>query len=41
MAHAVVNLYKAGKGGSFRVASVPKIGLLESLGLRVGTNVTV
>jgi len=37
----VVNLYKANKGGTFQVESVPKIGLLENLGLRIGTQVTV
>jgi len=41
MAYAVVNLYEAGKGESFQVDSVPKIGMLENLGLRVGTQVTV
>lgn len=37
----VINLYEAGKGNSYLVDSVPKIGLLENLGLRVGTQVTV
>ena len=37
----VVNLYEAGEGGSYQVASVPNIGLLENLGVRGGTNVTV
>jgi len=41
MTPAVVNLYQANRGGSFQVESVPKIGLLENLGLRVGTNIKV
>ena len=36
-----INLYEANKSGTFRVASVPKIGLLENIGLRTGTKVTV
>ena len=41
MTSAVINLYEAKKNGSFTVASVPNIGLLQSLGLRVNTQVTV
>jgi len=41
MADLTTNLYEARKDGSFRVASVPEIGLLESLGLRAGVLVTV
>ncbi|MCL2355720.1 MAG: ferrous iron transport protein A [Defluviitaleaceae bacterium] len=36
-----MNLYAAGKSGAFRITSVPKISLLEGMGLRRGTNVTV
>jgi len=36
-----VSLYEAKKSGTFQVASVPKIGLLENMGLRIGTKVTV
>ncbi|MCL1843353.1 MAG: ferrous iron transport protein A [Defluviitaleaceae bacterium] len=41
MACSIVNLYEATKGEAFQIASVPKIGMLENLGLRVGTFVTV
>ena len=36
-----VNLYQAKKCGNFLVASVPQIPLLESMGLRIGTQVTL
>jgi len=36
-----VNLYSAKKTGTFQVVSVPDIGLLENLGLRTGTQVTL
>jgi len=35
------NLYEARAKCDFRVDSVPNIGLLESLGVRAGTQVTV
>ena len=35
------NLYEAKKMGAFQVVSVPGIGLLENLGLRSGTHVTL
>ena len=41
MASAIMNLYEAKKNGSFKVASVPNIGLLQNLGLCVDTNITV
>jgi len=41
MTHPVVNLYEAGRGDSYQVASVPNIGLLDNIGLRVGTRVKV
>ena len=36
-----MSLYEAKKAGTFQVASVPQIGLLEGMGLRIGTKVTV
>ena len=36
-----INLYEAAKKGEFTVTSVPDIGLLESLGIRVGSKITV
>jgi len=36
-----MSLYEAKPKGTFRVQSVPQIGLLENMGLRVGTRVTV
>jgi len=36
-----LSLYEAKKMGTFQVASVPKIGLLESMGVRIGTKITV
>ena len=36
-----VNLYEAEKTQNFEVASVPKIGLLESIGLRIGTRICI
>ncbi|MCL2545808.1 MAG: ferrous iron transport protein A [Oscillospiraceae bacterium] len=42
MAHEqYINLYEATKRGTFQVTSVPQIGLLEGMGLRIGTKVTV
>ena len=41
MTFAVVNLYEANKNVSFKVEYLPDIGLLQSLGLRVGSKVTV
>ena len=37
----ITNLYDAKRNGSFQVASVPNIGLLQNLGLRAGTKVRV
>ena len=37
----ITNLYDAKRNSSFKVASVPNIGLLQSLGLRAGTMVKV
>ena len=39
MTSAITNLYEAKKDTTFQVASVPNIGLLKNLGLRVGTQV--
>ncbi|MCL2217459.1 MAG: ferrous iron transport protein A [Defluviitaleaceae bacterium] len=36
-----INLYVADKKSRFQVTSVPNIGLLESMGLRSGTHVTI
>lgn len=36
-----INLYDAKKTGVFQVASIPSVGLLQNLGLRVGTNIAV
>ena len=36
-----LSLYEAKKMGTFQLASVPKIGLLEGMGLRIGTKVTL
>jgi len=36
-----INLYEARKKGTFHVKNVPDVGLLKSLGLRVGSKVTV
>lgn len=41
MVSSAINLYEAKKNAAFLVTSVPKIGLLESMGLRAGTFVTV
>jgi len=41
MLNKTMNLYEAKKRGIFQVISVPTIGLLESIGLRVGTQVTI
>ena len=35
------NLYEAKETAAFKVVSVPDIGLLESLGLRTGTQITL
>jgi len=36
-----INLYDACKRNTFKVASIPDIGLLENLGIRVGTHIEV
>ena len=36
-----INLYEAKKSSSLQVASIPQIQLLENMGLRIGTQVTV
>ena len=36
-----MSLYKAKKQGAFQVTSVPQIQLLENMGLRTGTRITV
>ena len=36
-----MNLYEAKKGVNFSVTTVPNIGLLNSLGLRVGTQLSI
>jgi len=36
-----ISLYEAQKQGNFQVTSIPKIGLLENMGLRIGTNILV
>jgi len=36
-----VNLYTAKKNVTFQVASVPGVGLLENLGIRIGTKVLI
>ena len=36
-----ISLYEAKKYGTFHLACVPQIGLLEGMGLRIGTKVTV
>jgi len=41
MANQLMNLYQGKKHRSFQVASVPQIPLLESMGLRIGTNITL
>jgi len=41
MGNKTANLYEAKKMGTFQVVSVPGIGLLENLGLRNGTQVTL
>jgi len=37
----MINLYEANKRGTFQVLSVPGIGLLENLGVRTGTQITL
>jgi len=37
----MINLYDAKKKGLFTVVGVPEVGLLQNLGLRVGTTVAV
>lgn len=37
----MVNLYTANAGNVFQVTKMPSIGLLENIGLRVGTKVSV
>jgi len=41
MAPEAMNLYTAKKNSTFKVLSVPDIGLLENLGLRTGTQITL
>ena len=41
MGHGTINLYGAGRSGTFLVTCLPGIGALESLGLRVGSRVSV
>jgi len=36
-----INLYKAKKRSNLQVASVPRIPLLESMGIRIGTQLTL
>jgi len=36
-----INLYEARKNGTFQVASIPNVGLLQSIGLRTGSKVAV
>ena len=36
-----MNLYSADKGGVFQVTKLPNVGLLENIGLRKGTKVSV
>ena len=38
---SIKNLYFADKKGLFQITSVPSIGLLENIGLRSGTKVSV
>ena len=40
-ANKTANLYEAKKMGTFQVIFVPGVGLLENLGLRTGTQVTL
>ena len=41
MKNSRINLYEAAKKREFAVISVPDIGLLESLGIRAGSKITV
>ena len=41
MSDKTLNLYKANKNSDFQVVSVPEIGLLENLGVRTGTQITL
>ena len=36
-----INLYEAGKNNDFTVVSVPTVGLLENLGIRIGTKIVL
>ena len=36
-----MSLYEAKKQGTFKVAFIPKIQLLENIGLRAGTQITI
>jgi len=38
---SIVNLYEAKKNNTFQIAFVPNIGLLQNLGIRIGTQVVV
>lgn len=37
----MINLYDAKKGMVFQIASVPGVGLLENIGLRIGARVSI
>lgn len=37
----ITNLYSAEKSSSLQVTSVPNIGLLENIGVRSGTQITI
>ena len=41
MTSAIINLYEAQQNSHFQVASMPNIGLLQNLGLRVGSKIMV
>ena len=41
MSNGAISLYEAKKSGTFTVITVPEIGLLENLGVRTGTSVSL
>jgi len=41
MNNVAISLYEAKKAGIFQIISIPNIGSLENLGLRIGTQVTI
>jgi len=41
MSSSIINLYDAKTKGTFQVSAVPNIGLLQNLGLRIGTQVKI